>query len=169
MNEVWKPIVGFENDYDISNYGNVKSKKRGKELIMRPVCNNKGYPRVVLSVKNKGYRRFVHRLVAEHFVDNPDNKPQVNHVDGDKKNNHASNLQWMTNQENRDHAIKRKLHACGENAGGVKFTEKEALEIIRLYKTGNYTQSQLGRMFGVHQMTISRIVRGTRWKYLSRE
>jgi len=98
--EIWKPITGFTN-YQVSNYGRVKSFARKISKIMKPtVKNNGGYLNVHMG--NKWPR--VHRLVAMEFIPNPDNKAQVNHIDGDKKNNHYTNLEWCTNEENAKHA-----------------------------------------------------------------
>ena len=86
--EIWKPINGYKNKYEISNFGNVKSLMRN--IIMVPVDSPKGYYRVKLC--NKGHD--IHRLVATHFIDNPKNATIVEHIDCNKKNNHIDNLRW---------------------------------------------------------------------------
>lgn len=98
--EEWKKIEGFPN-YSVSNLGRVRNDKKNR--IMEYSYNAKKYYRVALSKNNKRYARLVHRLVAEAFIPNPDNKPQVNHIDGNKVNNCVNNLEWATNQENQDH------------------------------------------------------------------
>lgn len=102
MKEIWKDIKGFEGLYQVSNYGRIWSCRRGNYKI--PDYNNCGYMRVQLSVKKKRYRFFLHRLVAETFLPNPDNKTQVNHKDCDKTNNYVGNLEWTTPSENMTHA-----------------------------------------------------------------
>lgn len=100
--EMWKPIKGYEGLYKVSNLGNIYSvySKRNKSL-----CKSKrGYFRVQLWKDNVGTHHFVHRLVATAFVDNPLGKPQINHIDEDKTNNKADNLEWCTQHEN---------HNCG--------------------------------------------------------
>ena len=104
--------MGFDaftmDDYQITYDGRVINKKWGREV--KPQVNGKGYLRVGIV----GKLRFVHRLVAEKYVPNPDNKPQVNHKDGNKLNNCADNLEWVSNQDNRDHAVKNDLVIHGE-------------------------------------------------------
>lgn len=113
MQEIWKDIVGYEGLYQISNLGRIKRLKKlivlqngGKyyleEKILKPGKNSRGYNLVV--IKGKALR--IHRLVAETFIPNPENKQQVNHKDGNKNNNRAENLEWCTCKENVNHAIK---------------------------------------------------------------
>ena len=98
--EQYKIIQDFEN-YEVSNLGNIRNKKTGK--ILKPRIH-KGYYDVNLSKNNKSYRKTVHRLIAESFIDNPENKPYVDHINGDKLNNNINNLRYATNQENQRNA-----------------------------------------------------------------
>ena len=111
MEEIWKDVVGYEGLYQVSNLGRVKSltRKNVKQDRLLTPTNNNGYYCVSL-LKNKK-RKFclIHRLVAKTFVENPDNKKEVNHIDGNKKNNRANNLEWCTPSENIIHAYKEKL------------------------------------------------------------
>ena len=102
---IFKPIKGFESYYEVSNYGVVISKARTvicsdgqikpiKSRCLRPGNNGTGYLFVQLWVNNRANRRYVHRLVAEAFIDNPDKLEEVNHIDGNKSNNSVSNLEW---------------------------------------------------------------------------
>lgn len=101
--EIYKDIIGFENDYMISNYGNVISKKWNNKKQMNPGCDTNGYPQVMLSKngKQKGFK--ISRLVAIHFIENPNNLSDVNHIDLNKINNHFSNLEWVSKRENSAH------------------------------------------------------------------
>ena len=104
--EVWKSVKGYERYLAVSNQGRVKSFMRNPDgNILKPQADNKGYMRLSCTIERKKVRFKLHRLVAEHFIDNPDGKPQVNHKDGNKRNNAAYNLEWTTNAENARHAI----------------------------------------------------------------
>ena len=109
--EIWKPIVGYEGYYEVSNFGRIKSVSRVvmmkngaarpiKEKMLHPRPQKSGYMNVTLSRDCKPNRLRVHRLVAEAFVPNPDNLPEVNHKDENKANNHADNLEWCDRRYN---------------------------------------------------------------------
>lgn len=120
MEEIWKPVSGYEGFYEVSNLGRIKSLRRDvaipnsklgtvgyrtyPERIKPCVENRRGYYQVTLSKETKHRTLSVHRLVALAFIPNPDNKPYVNHIDGNKKNNCVSNLEWCTASENNWHA-----------------------------------------------------------------
>lgn len=104
IDEIWKPIEGYEGLYEVSNLGNVRSLGNGKtwkepRIRKTNICNN-GYHSVSLYKNGKEKRFLVHRLVAESFILNPDNLPQVNHKDEDKTNNCADNLEWCSAEYN---------------------------------------------------------------------
>lgn len=104
--ETWKDIKGFEGIYQISNMGRVKSFKADPNGRILSIKNSKGdYLNIVLCHGNKRRSVKVHRLVAEAFIPNPDNKPEVNHKDGNKQNNRVGNLEWATRIENQRHAL----------------------------------------------------------------
>lgn len=112
---VWKPVVGYEGRYEVSNEGIIRSLDvtvrcrgtgirvhKGKVLPYR--ANNRGYLTVNFTKDNVTKMFLVHRVVAEAFVDNHDDKPQVNHIDGDVSNNASYNLEWVTDNENKAHS-----------------------------------------------------------------
>lgn len=108
--EVFKPVLGYEGRYEISNYGRVKSIfPKSIRILKYSNSNIGGYYPYHLSKDSKIKVTSAHRLVAEAFIPNPENKPQVNHKDGDKSNNHVSNLEWVTAKENIQHAHKTGL------------------------------------------------------------
>lgn len=119
MLEIWRPVRGYESYYSVSNQGRVKSVERSitigtsirvvKERILKPSKNStNGQQRLTVSLwkNNKGKSFRVHRLVAEAFVDNPELKPCINHIDSDSLNNTSVNLEWVTHKENTTHCIK---------------------------------------------------------------
>ena len=109
MNEIWKDIKGYEGLYQISNYGRVLSLhphkcKRINPIIKKNEIIKNGYERVELCKNSKKERKLVHVLVASAFISNIENKTEINHIDGDKNNNHVTNLEWVTHSENMKHA-----------------------------------------------------------------
>lgn len=137
MKEIWKDIKGFEGIYQISNLGNVKSKERNiirnnnnvliKEKILKKYIRA-GYYAVKLYKHNIPINMPVHRLVAITFLENKQNKPCINHKDGNKINNNINNLEWCTYSENTLHAYKNGLE---------KITEKQRQNGKNVYKIGN--------------------------------
>lgn len=120
-NELWKPIHGFDELYEISSFGRVKSVEhfivrgnsnhaRVPSKIIKPWINAKGYLCVALHKDGASYKKKVHRLVAEAFIENPDCKPHIDHIDTNKSNNAVSNLRWVTPSENKNNPITVELH-----------------------------------------------------------
>ena len=113
-NEIWKDVIGYEGLYQVSNLGNVKrvgsfrgvNKKYLNNYNLIPMDNGKGYLRIKLTKNNKSKRVMLHRIIAEAFVPNKLNKPVVNHINGNKKDNSLINLEWCTQSENCLHAVK---------------------------------------------------------------
>ena len=150
---IWKPVVGYEDRYVVSNEGEVKSldiyvnyrfgKRLSKGRIKPTYTNNRGYIIVALCKDNKSTYHLVHRLVAEAFVPNTEGKPQVNHIDGNIENNHADNLEWVTDNENKAHSSiavggtqrpKRRVKLTNEATGEVIIFDglREAERVLRL-------------------------------------
>ena len=144
------------DDYEITYDGRVINKHNGYILKGRP--NSKGYLRVSIGKK----LMFIHRLVAEKYVPNPNGKEQVNHKDGNKLNNCADNLEWVSNKENRNHAVENFLHLQGEDCPYAELNW-ETVEYIRA-NPDHLLQRELGEMFGVARTTIGDIVNYRTWK-----
>lgn len=158
--EVWKDVVGYEGIYEVSNKGRIKSKHYGKEVFLKTQKTYDGYITIKLSIGGKSKRYILHRLVAIAFLDNPENKPQVNHIDCNKTNNFSDNLEWVTAQENVMHAWKN-----GLNGNTVYFFEKKIVEdykngmisteLTKKYKTSWLAIRKLLKKNGLEIITIS--------------
>lgn len=162
---MWLDIVGYENLYRVSDKGEVFSVRTNK--ILKPTIGRDGYSKVVFSVGNKRKTLRVNRLVATTFVDNPNNKPIVNHIDGDKLNNKSTNLEWVTEQENAIHASKIGLlkGQKGELNPMSKLTKDQVDEIRKTYKKGSHDANAriLADKFNVSDSTIWLIAKGGIW------
>lgn len=141
--EIWKDISGYEGIYQVSSLGRIRSLDRtildknnveykAKGKIRKISCTGKGYQDIQLSKEGRSKMFFIHRLVAETFLDNPESLPIVNHIDGNKSNNHIGNLEWVSNSDNINHAISTGLrktndietHIKKEGNSGVTVKEK---------------------------------------------
>lgn len=167
MRELWRDVVGYEGFYQVSNLGSVRSldrvvnNRRVKGRVLKPFQDKDGYKKVNLVMGGKKRRQFmIHRLVSKMFIPNPENKPEVNHKDGNKQNNNIDNLEWVTKRENARHAWDNGLKEAiiGENCSWHKLTDKDVRDIRDMYETGEYTQVELGKRFDVAHQTISKIV-----------
>jgi hypothetical protein len=174
--EIWKDVVGYEGIYQVSNQGRVKRAAGGQGAvagrIRRLTLDTFGYPHLLLyqGGKHKVFR--VHRLVAEAFLERPSpDHNEVNHKNGDKTDNRAENLEWVTPSENMHHAYKildrKSTPPKGAAHSNAKLTRGDVRQIRKLYKTGDHTQAELGEMFGVSQPNIGYIVRREHWKHVS--
>jgi len=162
--EQWRDIENYEGYYQVSNFGRVRSFHQRTIHILKPrsafdyfkvpLCRGKGDEKIF----------FVHILVAKTFIPNPENKKIVNHKDGNKKNNHVSNLEWVTQSENLKHAYKigllKPLH--GTESPRSKLTEDDVKYIRKVYKPRDrkFGAVALAKTFGVNRYTIYNIISG---------
>jgi DNA-binding XRE family transcriptional regulator len=176
--EIWKDIPEYEGIYQISNFGRLRSVTRtvidsrtkaaytvyGRIMKERYMPN--GYIQACLC-KDSKYRYFyIHRLVSEAFLENPNNLPQVNHIDCNKSNNSVDNLEWCTGKENGEHGSKNLLYKHGESHHMTKLSESQVREIKRLLKEGNITQINIAKMFSTNRTTIYNIKNEHTWKHV---
>lgn len=143
------------DDYEITKDGRVINKTNNHVLTPQP--NGKGY----LRVKIDGKLQFVHRLVAQKYIPNPNNYEQVNHIDGDKTNNSVDNLEWVSNQQNREHAVESGLHLQGEDCKWAKL-DWQKVEYIRNHP--EISVKQYSEIYGVSQSTIKDVISYRTWK-----
>ncbi len=172
-----KPIKEYEGLYEVSNSGKIFShyalggrhrliNKNKKREVKQRILNGFYYV-VSLYKQDKGKIYRVSRLVAETFISNPNNKPQVNHKDGNKLNNNLNNLEWVTRSENIRHAFDTGLSSAkGERNSQAKLTKENILEIRELYKTGRYIHKQLAKRFNVTKNCIALIIKRKRWNHI---
>ena len=182
--EEWRPVVGYEGLYEVSSFGNVKSLpkswsrkgcgtvNRNSSIILTPIQhkfkNKPTYLVVTLSGKVKRKISLIHRLVAQAFIPNTENKIQVNHKDGNKTNNKASNLEWNTSQENITHSIETNLKPSlrGVNCKSSKLAEKQVLEIREKYIPWKYSMQKLANEYMVTPPTIMCIILRKTWTHI---
>ena len=159
--EEFSNILGFEG-YWINAKGEIVGRKGNK--IYHRIIDKKGYEKIILKSKQKTKMLSIHRLVALAFIPNPENKPQVNHIDCDKLNNSVENLEWVTNQENHDHKMKNGLNVNKplEEHGCAKLTNEQALFI----RNSNEKSEDLAKQFEVSACTIYNIKGNRSWKGL---
>jgi len=164
-----RPIPKFEYLYEIDEYGVIYSLTHFR--IVKPILSNAGYFIVRLYRKGNCYAFLIHRLVALTFIPNDKNKKCVNHKDGNRLNNHVSNLEWSTHSENTQHALKsgisfkRKHEIFGEAHHNSKIREIDVPEIRKAYSEfGNV--SVIARKFNVAVPTIRNIIIGNTWKHV---
>lgn len=178
MQEIWKSILGYEGLYEISNTGKVRSLDRivrsrwGTEKPIKGglkafAKNSQGYKSVHVYKDGEMRRAYVHRLVALGFLPNPKNLPQVNHLDGVKANNAASNLEWCTGTSNCMHAVRTNLYetAKGEISGNAKLTEADVRDARRRAAQGEM-HKDIAAILGVGRKAITKIVNHQRWKHI---
>ena len=171
--ETWKSIFGT---YEVSNLGNVRSTGTpyktsvGTMAIKKPkqlnvTMDGYGYLQVGLTKDTKQTRYGVHRLVAIAFIPNPENKPQVNHINGIKTDNSLENLEWATRSENCKHSFTIGLQCNkGEQHPRNKLTEKQVLEIREL--KGKLSSYKIADMYGVGRVAINHIHRNKTWSHI---
>lgn len=168
--EQWKPVVGYESFYQVSNLGRVKSfariwlcgqnnktEKHNPERIMKLTNTNHGYLCIMLTDRNtKIGKQQVHRLVAEAFIPNPENKPHVNHIDHDRKNNKLDNLEWCTIAENNKHSRYYKIQP------------ELYSDIIKMYVYDKLLVSKIAIYYNISELTIYKILKRSNIKLRDR-
>lgn len=175
IGEIWKDIIGYKGLYMVSNFGRVKALSKtvmsGRGYVARlhgdrimKVNNTKTYSYVILQNSKQIKSFLVHRVVALLFIPNPENKPQINHIDGNKNNNHVDNLEWCTRSENMRHAHKNGLVRETKYRGLLR--ESDVLKIKERLRLGEKYKS-IAMDYNCHIETIGHIKRRTSWGHLA--
>ena len=170
MYEIWKDIEGYEGLYQISNKGRVKSLYKGSERILKPWINNVGYYYIALCNDSVSKKFSLHRLVAQAFIPNPDNLPEINHKDENKLNNSVENLEWIRHMDNCNYGTRN------ERAG-----YSLSIPIIQYSKSGDFIREwpsgqEVKRVLGISNSNINSCCKGKLkssggfiWKYKEKD
>lgn len=174
--EEWRKIPGFDERYEVSSFGHIR---RAKSIYWR-FLHGKYTPHILPektlslgTISQKGYIevRFanrlhrLHRLIALAFVPNPNDLPQINHKNANKLDNRPENLEWCTNQQNRDHMVRLGLHAFGSRSGTAILKEKD-IPVIRNLIKQKFSQANIANRYNVSSSCIQGIADGHNWRHI---
>lgn len=193
MEEIWKDVRGYEGIYQVSNKGNVRSLDKfqdfplfakgnsgGNKTVMTPVLRKgklmrlteakTGYLCVGLFKDNKNKWTLVHRLVADAFLEQEENKKHVNHKDSNRKNNAVTNLEWCTPRENTNHAwteggLKDIPHKTF--VSNSKLTDEQIAEIKKIKTSTKIANEKIANMYGITRRSVDRLIKGESYKWLT--
>ena len=188
--EIWKPVVGYEGLYEVSNLGNIRSLWFGKKKTMKLRTDRDGYLLVNFYKDKKQTTYKVHRLVAELFIPNPENKPEIDHINTDKTDNTVwlnedgsinydkTNLRWVTPKENRNNPLTKKhisIGKFGKNRGKEHFASKPIIqftknnEFVKIWENAQVVAREWGLYSGSNIISccrgILKTAYGFKWGY----
>lgn len=152
MEEVWKDVCGYEGLYKVSNFGNIMSMHNGQWFLRKQnVCRRTGYPKIRLNKKGKSKMYCVHRLVAIAFIDNPENKKEVDHINTIRTDNNVSNLRWVTKKENLNNPLTKEIMRVaftGENSPhyGKKRSKETRMKISKALINSPNARGKIGSL-----------------------
>lgn len=173
LKEIWKSVEGYEGLYEISNLGNLYRLEyitnRGRKIkgkLMNQYLNYKGYIQVYLIKEGKKFTTTIHRLMAIAFIPNPDNKPQINHLNGIKNYNKLENFEWCDNSENQLHAFHTglKKYPKGELNSNTSLTEELVNIIKQEYNSGGKIP-ELSKKYSIELQILRNIIYGRTWTH----
>lgn len=160
MKEIWKDVKGYEGTYQISNLGRAKRFYKNKpEKILKPVKGQLGYMSYTFCINSKIKTYRIHRLVALAFIPNPNNLPEVNHIDGNKENYSIENLEWCTRSQNMKHGHSLGLIFTEKASDATRIITKDKLTIIKKMRKLGFTLNEIACITEVTISTISKQLR----------
>lgn len=162
--EIFRDIEGYEDRYQISNQGRVWSKSRRKVMSVGKHKSNSGYVQVQLYKDGEYHWKYIHKMVAKAFVDNPNNYRTINHKDGVKTNNAANNLEWASDEQQQRHA-----YMMGLKSGGIAMSDKEVFKVYDMFFKENKTPRKISEILKKPFGTIKKICYGERLRDLLRK
>jgi len=166
--EQWRWVPGYENIYEVSNQGRVRSYKSKTAKLLKPASDPRGY--VPITLHGPTQRFWLHRLVALVWIPNPQARVEVNHKNGIKSDCRVENLEWVSRSQNIRHAYESGLMPTtfqpGSRNHNTKLTEDDVREIRRLYSQKEITQQELAQKYGVSKLTMHRILRELSWSHV---
>lgn len=178
MEEIWKDVVGFEGRYKVSSLGRIKSLKREihcsdgrvftrKEMFFNNINTVSGYYTFSFHKEGRLYTRKLHRIIAEAFIPNPENKPYINHKNCVRTDNRIENLEWCTHKENMQHAFasgsfKNRRPPSGDKNGQAKLKNSD-IPVIRKMLSEGMKQKDIALIYGINPTQISQIKHRREW------
>lgn len=167
---MWKSYNynGQTTNYQVSSNGEVFSNISNK--LLKPFKNPGGYLYIHLHINGKVVKKSIHSITAETFIPNPEHKPQINHIDGNKENNNVSNLEWITQKDNNIHALKLGLRKApsGEKVHFAKYTSKQIHQVCKEIERDELDLDEIEKLSGVPVKTIGEIRNQKIWKDISK-
>jgi len=174
MSEKWRSITGYESCYEVSDCGRVRSLSRKvraprgyrtvKGVTLKPLITH-GYSYACLWKQRKPKNHRIHALVLAAFIGPRRPGMEINHIDGDKSNNHVGNLEYATRRQNIDHAMRTGLVPNGEQMVGARLNDV-AVRVARFLCSRGYTRARIARAYGVSRYTIEDAVSGRKWSHI---
>lgn len=171
--EIWKDVPGFEQQYQVSNFGHICGKSRTVNVnggswvkpsqIMKNGITSHGYPHITLCISGKKHTCLVHRLVMWAFVGPQEKGMEVNHIDGNKTNNHIANLEYLSRSDNTIHAFRTGLMTRKRRLKNCKLTDEQVREIRRGYIMGEYNP---GKKFGYRRWRSILVAKGEMYSWV---
>lgn len=169
MKEIWKDIPGYINLYQASNYGEIKSLRFNKEIILKQKTDRSGHLRINLFKNNTRKEYQVHRLILETFIGRCPPGMECRHLDGNPKNNKLDNLKWGTHSENIKDSVKHGTHFQPDHRGSKccfsKLNNNKIIEIRQLHLEGK-SDTEIAKIYSVNKSTINRIINKKLWKHV---